>query len=61
VSTIWLSSILSQGDHRMVHVEPWVAKRLWTLVQPGGKKNPFCIRPYWYIIALYAQTTFLEA
>jgi len=31
VSTIWLSSILSQGDHRMVHVEPWVAKRLWTL------------------------------
>src|SRR5262245_26385914 len=31
VSTIWLSSILSQGDHRMVHVEPWVAKRLWRL------------------------------
>src|SRR5437762_356390 len=31
VSTIWLSSILSRGDHRMVHVEPWVAKRLWTL------------------------------
>ena len=30
VSTIWLSAILSQGDHRMVHVEPWVAKRLWT-------------------------------
>ena len=26
VSTIWLSSILSQGDHRMVHVEPWVAQ-----------------------------------
>ena len=22
VSTIWLSSILSRGDHRMVHVEP---------------------------------------
>src|SRR2546426_12018519 len=32
VSTIWLSSILSQGDHRMVHVEPWVAKRLWTQI-----------------------------
>src|SRR6516225_2791988 len=22
VSTIWLSSMLSRGDHRMVHVEP---------------------------------------
>src|SRR2546427_152881 len=31
VSTIWLSSMLSRGDHRMVHVEPWVVKRLWTL------------------------------
>src|ERR687896_1633151 len=31
VSTIWLSSILSRGDHRLVHVEPWIAKRLWTL------------------------------
>src|SRR6267142_6385697 len=31
VSTIWLSSMLSRGDHRMVHVEPWIAKRLWTL------------------------------
>jgi transposase len=31
VSTIWLSSILSRGDHRLTHVEPWVAKRLWTL------------------------------
>ncbi len=31
VSTIGLSSMLSRGDHRMVHVEPWVAKRLWTL------------------------------
>jgi chromosome partitioning protein len=30
------------------------------LVQPGGKKNPFCVRPYWYIIVLYAQTTLLE-
>src|SRR5438132_9829346 len=35
-STIWLSSMLSRGDHRMVHVEPWVAKRLWPLgVTPG--------------------------
>jgi transposase len=31
VSTIWLSSILSRGDHRLAHVEPWVANRLWTL------------------------------
>ena len=31
VSTIWLSSILSRGDHHMVHVEPCIAKRLWTL------------------------------
>src|SRR5712664_1412728 len=31
VSTVWLSSIVSRGDHRMVHVEPWVAQRLWTL------------------------------
>src|SRR6266436_5064238 len=36
VSTIWLSSILSQGDHRMVHVEPWVAERLWTLGTTTG-------------------------
>jgi len=25
------------------------------LVQPGGKKNPFCLRPYWDIITPYAQ------
>src|SRR5215217_7663650 len=31
VTTIWLSSILSRGDHRLGHVEPWVAHRLWTL------------------------------
>jgi transposase len=31
VSTIWLSSIVSRGDHRLVHVEPWVNNRLWTL------------------------------
>jgi transposase len=31
VSTLWLSSMVSRGDHRMVHIEPWVAKRLWTL------------------------------
>src|SRR5919109_691835 len=37
VSTIWLSSILSRGDHRMVHVEPWVATRLWTLGVTTGQ------------------------
>src|SRR5262244_1003033 len=37
VSTLWLSSILSRGDHRMVHVEPWVAKRLWTLGGTTGQ------------------------
>jgi transposase len=37
VSTIWLSSIVSRGDHRMVHVEPWVAKRLWTLGVTTGQ------------------------
>src|SRR3989442_14887664 len=37
VSTIWLSSILSRGDHRLVHVEPWVAKSLWTLGATTGQ------------------------
>ena len=37
VSTIWLSSILSRGDHRMAHVEPWVAKRLWMLGATTGQ------------------------
>src|SRR5688572_23393891 len=37
VSTIWLSSILSRGDHRLVHVEPWVANRLFTLQTVSGQ------------------------
>jgi transposase len=37
VSTIWLSSMVSRGDHRMVHVEPWVATRLWTLGGTTGQ------------------------
>jgi transposase len=37
VSTIWLSSILSRGDHRLVHVEPWVANRLFTLETVTGQ------------------------
>jgi hypothetical protein len=37
MSTIWLSSIVSRGDHRMVHVEPWVTNRLWTLRTTTGQ------------------------
>src|SRR5712691_8374422 len=37
VSTIWLSSILSRGDHRLVHVEPWVAQRQIILSQVTGE------------------------
>ena len=37
VTIIWLSSILSRGDHRLVHVEPWVANRLWTLRATTGQ------------------------
>jgi transposase len=29
--------MLSQGDHRLVHVEPWVDKRLWTLGATTGQ------------------------
>ena len=31
VAAIWLSHILSEGDHRMNHVQSWAAKRLETL------------------------------
>lgn len=27
VSTSWRSSLVSRGDHRLVHVEPWVTQR----------------------------------
>src|SRR5467141_1835644 len=37
VTTIWLSAILSRGDHRLVHVEPWVGNRLWTLRTTTGQ------------------------
>jgi transposase len=36
VSTIGRSAIVSRGDHRVVHVEPWVAQRLWTLGTTTG-------------------------
>jgi len=35
-SMIWLSALLSRGDHRLVHVEPWVGNRLWTLRATTG-------------------------
>jgi len=31
-----------------------------SLVLPGGKKNPFCVRSYWDIMTPYAQTTLPE-
>lgn len=37
VTTIWLSSILSRGDHRLVHVEPWGAQRQMMLSQATGE------------------------
>ena len=37
VATIWLSSILSRGDHRLVHVEPWVAQRQFSLSYLTGE------------------------
>jgi transposase len=37
VSPIWLSSILSRGDHRLVHVEPWVNTRLGMLRRATGQ------------------------
>src|SRR5438874_11937758 len=37
VATIWLSSILSRGDHRLVHVEPWVAQRALSLSRVTGE------------------------
>jgi transposase len=37
MATIWLSSILSRGDHRLVHVEPWGAGRQMLLSQVSGE------------------------
>ncbi len=38
ISTIWLSSIVSQGDHRLSHLEPWVANRSWSLKTATGQE-----------------------
>jgi hypothetical protein len=39
-------------DHNLAAERP--------LVQPGEKKNPFCVRPAWHIMTPYAQTTLPE-
>src|SRR2546428_13369139 len=39
VSTICLSSILSRGDHRLVHVQPWAAPRLLSLGATTGQAD----------------------
>src|SRR5262249_25208719 len=38
VTTVWLSAILSRGDHRLVHVEAWVGNRLGTLRTTTGQE-----------------------
>jgi transposase len=37
LTTSWLSAILSRGDPRLVHVDPWVGNRLWTLRATTGQ------------------------
>jgi len=37
VTVIWLAQILSQGDHRLNHVQPWVEQRLETLSRSTGQ------------------------
>lgn len=37
VATTWLAFILSQADHRLLHVEPWAAQRLLLLQACLGK------------------------
>ena len=43
LTTVWLAYILSEADHRMCEVEPWVAHRQETLAallpQPIGEKD----------------------
>jgi transposase len=36
-TTIWLTHILSEGDHRMNQVQPWTAARLHTLQKWSGQ------------------------
>src|SRR2546428_358101 len=38
VTIVWLAHVLSQGDHRMNHVQPWVERRLETLRNCLGER-----------------------
>jgi hypothetical protein len=40
VRTIWLRAMVSRGDHRLVPVAPWGAKRLGTLGSTPGQAVP---------------------
>src|ERR671933_577572 len=40
VTTLWLTHVLSQADHRMNQVQPWAAQRLETL--RGCSQQPVC-------------------
>ncbi|MFN3742907.1 MAG: DUF4277 domain-containing protein, partial [Anaerolineales bacterium] len=37
-ATVWLAHVLSEGDHRLNHVQPWAEKRLETLSRCIGQK-----------------------
>jgi transposase len=37
ITTVWLSYVLSEGDHRLNYVEEWVSQRLTTLRQYGDE------------------------
>jgi transposase len=37
VSVLWLTHLLSEADHRLNHVTPWTAPRLYTLRQCTGQ------------------------
>jgi hypothetical protein len=37
VAVVWLTFILSEGDHRLYHVQPWVTEHQQTLSRCLGK------------------------
>src|SRR5262249_16624508 len=38
VTVIWVIFILSEGDHRLCNVEPWVREHKWTVSKLIGRK-----------------------
>jgi transposase len=40
VSVLWLTHLLSEGDHRLNHVAPWAKQRLQTLRECTGQPVP---------------------